>query len=134
MICLKSNNKYNCKEIHRSIDIYVQHCGLNWHYEPIITNHAYMRNEIDSKLYDVWYIQANRCEGIANALLLNAVNSVYKLLFVAFIRYSSMRRQFLLKQLFYLEFDLCGPNRVSGKTEDHGYVSVKKVKTLFLAK
>ena len=93
-----------------------------------------MRNKIDSKLYDVWYIQANRCDGIANALLLNAVNSVYKLLFVAFIRYSSMRRQFLLKQLFYLEFDLCGPNRVSGKTEDHGFLSVKKVKTQFLVR
>ena len=27
-----------------------------------------------------------------------------------------------------------GPNRVFGKTEDHGFLSVKKVKTHFLVK
>ena len=33
-----------------------------------------------------------------------------------------------------LELAFWGPNRVFGKTEDHGFLSVKKMKTLFLAK
>ena len=43
-------------------------------------------------------------------------------------------RDFVYKDFDHDQHDIGGPNRVFGKTEDLGFLSVKKVKTKFLAK